>query len=171
MMVVTGKPPDGADLAAMQEQLTEARAEVERLQSQTADAEARALTAVAEAAALRGELAAAHEERESAAGEAQSARTYLEAAEARLRTAAEKYRDLVVKTEPELPAELIAGDDVDTVEASAASARELVGRVRTHIEEKAQAARVPAGAPPRGAPDYGGLSPEEKIRVGLAMRG
>ncbi len=46
----------------------------------------------------------------------------------------------------------------------------MVGRVRSHIESQAQAVRVPAGAPPRSAPDLGALSPEQKIRYGLAQR-
>ena len=76
-----------------------------------------------------------------------------------------------MRTEPELPADLIAGDDVDAVDAAVAAAREIVGRVRTHIEAQAQALRVPAGAPPRGGPDLSALTPEQKIRIGLERRG
>jgi chromosome segregation ATPase len=159
MMTETG-PPSAEDLQAVQEQLAEARAEVERLQ-------ATATAAISEAAALRGELSAAQE---ATSAEAESSRAYIEAAEARLRNAAEKYRDLVVRTEPSLPAELIAGDDINAVEASVTAARDLVGRVRTHIETEAHASRVPAGAPPRSAPDYSTLSPEQKIRLGLQQR-
>jgi chromosome segregation ATPase len=169
MMTDTGPPP-GEELAALQEQLAEARADVERLEATATDADARAMVAEFEAAALRGELTAAQEATTTAAAEAESARAYVEAAEARLRTAAEKYRDLVVRTEPALPAELIAGDDIDAVDASLVAARDLVGRVRTHIETEAHASRVPAGAPPRSAPDYSALSPEQKIRLGLQQR-
>lgn len=163
-------PPSGEELAALQEQLAESRAEVERLQVGAADAEARAATAIGEAAALRSELASAQEAQESSASDAQSARTFVEQAETRLRTAAEKYRDLVVRTEPELPAELIAGDDIEAIDQSITAAKDVVGRVRTHIETQAQSLRVPAGAPPRSAPDYSTLSPEQKIRLGLSQR-
>jgi hypothetical protein len=115
-------------------------------------------------------LAATTEARTASETEAASTRQYLEAAEARLRAAAEKYRDLVVRTEPELPAELVAGDDVDAVEAAAQSARRIVGEIRSRIDAQSQAVRVPAGSPARGARDYSGLPAEEKIRIGLAQR-
>ena len=169
-MTNTGRPPQAEELTALHEQLAESRAEVERLQSDTADAEARAATAAAETAEVRNELLSIQEFRTTAEAEAQSARAYLEAAEARLRSAAEKYRDLVVRTEPEIPQELIAGKDIDEVDASVAAAREIVGRVRTHIETQTHAQRIPAGAPPRAAPDYSALSPEQKIRLGLTQR-
>jgi hypothetical protein len=42
-----------------------------------------------------------------------------------------------------------------------------VAQVRQHLEQQAQAARVPAGAPARGSPDTSELSASEKIRLGL----
>jgi chromosome segregation ATPase len=171
MMDETGKPPDGEELAALQEQLADARAEVERLQLDAANAEARAQHAVAETAALRDDLHAAHAAGTAAAAEASSLRTQFEEATQRARAGAERYRDLVVRTEPALPADLIAGDDVDTIDASVTAAREIVGRVRSHIEAQAHASRVPAGAPPRSSPDLSALTPEQKIRHGLAQRG
>lgn len=158
-MLDTGTPPTGEELLSLQEQLADARSEVERLQGEAASASA-------EAAQLRGDLAAA---RTAAEAEATASRTYLDAAEARLRTAAERYRDLVVRMEPELPPEMIAGDDVDAVDASAAAAREVVERVRERMASPS-AARIPAGSPARGAPDVSALSPEQKIRLGLERR-
>jgi hypothetical protein len=126
---------------------------------------------VAEAAVLRGDLAAMRTAAEAAAeAEAAAQRDYLDAAEARLRTAAERYRDLVVRTEPELPPDLIAGDDIDAVEASAAAAREIVERIRARVDEARNVPRIPAGSPPRTAPDMSALSPEQKIRIGLERR-
>jgi hypothetical protein len=158
-MTDTGTPPTREELLSLQEQLAGARSEVERLQGEAASASA-------EAAQLRGDLASV---RSAAEAEATATRGYLDAAEARLRTAAERYRDLVVRTEPELPPEMIAGDDVDAVDASAAAAREVVERVRARITEPTPA-RIPAGSPPRGGPDMSALSPEQKIRLGLERR-
>jgi len=169
-MTESGSPPTAEELAGLQEQLAESRMEVERLQRDATDAEARTTAAVAEAAGLRNQLEAAQTSQGSAEVDAQSAREYVQAAEERLRAAAAKYRELVVRTEPELPADLIAGDDVEAVDASATAAREMVGRVRAHIEAQAQALRVPAGAPPRGGADLSALTPEQKIRVGLERR-
>ena len=165
-----GKPPDGEELAALQEQLAGARAELERLQAEAANAEARAQHAAVETIGLRDELQAAHDAAASATSGAETLRSQLEDASQRERAAAERYRDLVVRTEPALTAELIAGDSIDAVEASVEAARTMVGRIRTHIETQAHAGRVPAGAPPRSGPDLSVLSPEQKIRYGLARQ-
>ncbi len=167
-MMEPGRPPDGEELAALQEQLADARAEAERLQADAANAAARAEQALAETAGLRGELAAQSEAVAATAAEASALRAQLDEAAERQRAAAERYRDLVVRTEPALPADLIAGDSIDAVDASVEAARSMVGRVRAHIESQAQAGRVPAGAPPRSGPDLRGMTAEQKIRYGLA---
>ncbi len=155
--------PEGEELAVLQEQLADARAEVERLQRDAANA-------VAEAAFLRDDVRTSHDAAAAAAADAASLREQVDAATQRAQTAAERYRDLVVRTEPALPADLIAGGDVDAIDASVSAAREIVGRVRSHMETQAQAGRVPAGAPPRSAPDLSALTPEQKIKHGLATR-
>jgi uncharacterized protein YPO0396 len=164
MMDDAGTIPDGEELAALHEQLANARTEVERLERDAANA-------VAEAAFLRDDLRASHEAAATAAAESETLREQLDAAGQRAQTAAQRYRDLVVRTEPALPADLIADGDIDAIDASVTAAREIVGRVRSHIESQAQTARVPAGAPPRAAPDLSALTPEQKIRHGLATRG
>lgn len=155
--------PEGEELAALHEQLAAARAEVERLQRDAANA-------VAEAAFLRDDVRTSHEAAAASAAEAATLREQVDAAAQRAQTAAERYRDLVVRTEPALPADLIAGSDIDAIDASVTAAREIVGRVRSHMETQAQAGRVPAGAPPRSAPDLSALTPEQKIKHGLATR-
>ena len=169
-MDTAGRPPDGEDLAALQEQLAGARTEVERLQLEATDADARARQALAEADGLREDVRASAETAAAAAADATALREQIAEATQQARTAAERYRELVVRTEPALPAELIAGDTVDDVDASVAAARTMVGRVRSHIEAQSQAGRVPAGAPPRSSLDVSALSPEQKIRYGLAQR-
>ena len=158
-----GKAPNGEELAALHEQLADARAAVERLQRDAANA-------VAEAAFLRDDVRVSHEAVAAATADATTLREQIDAATQSAQTAAERYRDLVVRTEPALPADLIAGADVDAIDASVTAAREIVGRVRSHIEAQAQAGRVPAGAPSRAAPDLSALTPEQKIRHGLAQR-
>ena len=155
--------PNGEELTALREQIADARAEVERLQREAANA-------VAEAAYLRDDVRASHDAVATATAEAATLREQIDAATQRAQATAERYRDLVVRTEPALPADLIAGADVDAIDASVTAAREIVGRVRSHIEAQAQAGRVPAGAPSRAAPDLSALTPEQKIRHGLAQR-
>jgi hypothetical protein len=76
----------------------------------------------------------------------------------------------MLRAEPALPAEMITGDTLDAVDASVIAAREVVGRIRVHMESQASAARVPAGAPQRAAPDVSTMSPQQKIRHGLEQR-
>jgi hypothetical protein len=155
-------------------ELQQAREEIARLRAQTTDAAARADAAIAEGARLQAELAAANDAVAAFETDAASLRSMLEDAEARTRDAAahaaERYRDLAVRTEADVPADLIAGETIEAIDASIAKARELAASVRSHIEAQAQAARVPAGAPTRSAPDVSAMTPEQKIRHGLAQR-
>ena len=70
-------------------------------------------------------------------------------------------------SEPDLPADLVSGETVSEVDEAAVRARQTVAQVRQHLETQAQALRVPAGAPARGAPDTSAMTPAEKIRLGV----
>lgn len=87
-----------------------------------------------------------------------------------LKLAAAKYRTLLLSQAPEVPEELVGGESVTEVDASFARAREVVEKVRLRLEARWSQERVPAGAPPRGEPDLGGLSPQEKIAFALGQR-
>ena len=152
------------ELATVQEELAEARAELERLQVAAADREARA-------AHLESELAQARSDADAREGELVSAREQAQALDEQVRASAEQYRELALQHSPELPAELVAGGTVEEVEQSLQRARETVSKVRGHLESEAQAGRVPVGAPPRSEPDLSALSPEEKISFGLQQGG
>jgi hypothetical protein len=142
--------PNAADAAELTTQLAEARAE---------------------AAVLREELEHTSAARQDANAAADALHEQLDAAAGRMREAASRYRELALRSEPALPADLISGEDVEGVAASVEAAREMVGRVRSHIESQASASRVPVGAPERRGIDLGALSAEQKIRYGLAQRG
>jgi chromosome segregation ATPase len=150
--------------------LDAARSEIAHLHEQANDAAARAETAIAEAARLQAELAAANDAASAFDADAASLRSMLEESESRNRDAATRYRELAARAEPTLPSDLIDGDTIEAIDASIAKARELAASVRSHIEAQAQAARVPAGAPQRSAADFSAMTPEQKIRHGLAQR-
>lgn len=162
------------EIILLEEQLATANAQVAALEERLAEAEALAATQGAVAADLRRELAtlkAALAEHETSAlardSEVTGMRHRLQEVENALAAAAGRYRDLVLRLEPDVPAELVSGATVEEVEASLAQAKETVARVRERIESQAQALRVPPGAPARATPDLGGLTPAEKIRLGL----
>ncbi|MHB8515129.1 MAG: hypothetical protein ACYDCT_07035 [Dehalococcoidia bacterium] len=158
---------DGADIGA---RLAAARTEIARLQGEASQAAARAAEAYAEGEALREQLRAASDAGAGASAAAERLRDELAATAERERASAARYREVVVRSEPMVPAELIAGESIDAVDRSLEAAREIVGRVRAHVEQQAQAVRVPAGAPPRSGLDVSAMSPEQKIRYGLGQR-
>ena len=162
------------EVVLLEEQLAAANGDIERLQTRLAEVEAQAATRESEIGGLRRDLEAARgeiTEREavlaSHAAEIDSLQAVVAEAQEQARVAARRYREAVLAREPELPAELVGGDTVDAVEESLTRARETVAQVRRHIEEQAQAVRVPAGAPVRSGVDVSGLSAAEKIRAGL----
>ena len=66
-----------------------------------------------------------------------------------LAQAVSSYRALVIKSNPGVPEELIAGDSIEEIDDSLASAQVLIDRVRQELEAEIAAAKIPAGAPLR----------------------
>lgn len=155
------------EVALLQDQLNEARAEVERLQMAAADSEARASHLNDVNREMRGRLETVEGEFAEAQAAVTATQQESQELQARLQTAAGKYREALLACAPDLPEEMLAGDSIEELEASAKKARQTVRHVRDRLESQAQAGRVPAGAPPRGAPDFSALSSIEKIRLGL----
>jgi chromosome segregation ATPase len=166
-----GRIMSDEELAQLQDELTEARAELDALRATAADREARAAHLESQLAGLREELSRANEEGEARAQELAAATERETALDAQVRSAAGRYRELLLQHAPELPEELVAGESVEAIEKSLSRARETVAKVRGHLESQALAARVPVGAPPRSAPHHSALSTEEKIGLGLSKQG
>jgi len=169
---VRRRTDDGED----DERLAEALAQIETLQTATADAEARAatarteLTAVKEArVAAEAQLAEASAAREAAEGELSQLRAEVDETRTRLAEAAVKYREAKLASAPEVPADLVPpAESLAEIDEGFAAARRVVGQLRDRIQEERQSARVPVGSPTRrGAPDLSTLSASEKIRLGL----
>lgn len=101
---------------------------------------------------------------QDAASELDELRAELEASRGRERDAVSRLRAALVVSEPTLEESLITGETVDEVEASFASARALVARIRERAAAES-ATRVPAGAP--GRLQTKPRTAFEKIRDGL----
>ena len=165
------------ELAALEERLAEAEAEVERLQTTAADREARAAhlegLSAAQAETLaetKAELTSRDAELTAVRDELAAARSEAEELRAGLRSAAEKYRQAVLASRAEVPPDLVGGETVEEVDRQLESALRMVAQLKSHLESQAQAQRVPTGAPARRAPDTTALTPTEKISYGLAQR-
>lgn len=117
-----------------------------------------------------GELKARLELAEAAAATAQAAAEIAIAPTATLADAIARYQTLLTQTNPEVPAEMIKGSTIAELETSVASGKALVTKVKESLEAQAQATPIPAGAPVRQGIDLSGLSPTEKIKVGLQQR-
>lgn len=87
-----------------------------------------------------------------------------------LAQAISSYRALVIRSNPDLPEELIAGDSVEEIDKSLAGAQALIERVRERLETEIAGARIPAGAPLRTPADLSALSPQEKIQYAIGER-
>jgi outer membrane murein-binding lipoprotein Lpp len=162
------------EVVLLEEQLAAANADIERLQGRVSELEGSIAGREADANALRTQLTAARDEATQAQAaltqrdsDLETLRQALDATVADARAAAHRYRELLMVSEPELPAELVFGETVSEVDEAAVRARQTVAQVRQHLETQAQALRVPTGAPARGAPDTSAMTPAEKIRLGL----
>jgi len=157
------------ELAALEERLAEAEAEVERLQTTAADREARAAHLEEAMTQAKTELASRDEQLAALRDGLAAADSEAEELRAGLRSAAEKYRQAVLVSRAEVPPDLVGGDTVEEVDRQLESALRMVAQLKSHLESQAQAQRVPTGAPARRAPDLAALTPAEKISHGLAQ--
>jgi chromosome segregation ATPase len=162
------------EVVLLEEQLAAANADIERLQGRVGELESAVAGRDAETTTLRTQLMTARDEASQAQStltqrdaDLETLREALDATAAEGRAAANRYRELLMASEPDLPAELISGDSVSEIDEAAVRARQTVAQVRQHLETQAQALRVPAGAPVRGGPDTSAMTPAEKIRLGL----
>jgi len=165
------------EMTALQDELADARAEVDRLQPIAADREARAAHLEETLAQLRQEQS----QLSASLGEAQAQvaardeeiaglRQESEALQVNLKAAASKYRDVLLAGRPDVPPDLVSGETVEEVDQQLEAALRMVAQLRSHLESQAQALRVPTGAPARRAPDLSALSPGEKIAYGLSRQ-
>jgi chromosome segregation ATPase len=82
-------------------------------------------------------------------------------------TAVEAYKDLVRKTNPVIPADMITGASIADVNAALENATGLVNRIKAKVHENNADNSIPAGAPGRTEPDISTMSTREKISYGL----
>jgi DNA repair ATPase RecN len=154
------------DTVELAQQLAEAAALIETLQSATADAEARAATVQAELVEVREAYAAARTE----LADAEQTRAELTETQSRLREAA-RYRAAKLDGAPEVPKDLVrAVESLDEIDAEFEAAQRVVSQLREKMQEERQSSRIPVGSPLRRAPDFSGLSATEKIRLGIEER-
>jgi chromosome segregation ATPase len=150
-----------------EEELAEVRAELEALQAQVADAEARAAHYREERDRAQAALREAQSRLAQLEEEVLSLGREVEALRGRLREAVLRYREARLAASPHVPPELVSGESIEEVDERFREAERIVSQLRRRLEEEAQSRPFPLGAPPRRPPDLSALSPLEKIRRGL----
>ena len=85
--------------------------------------------------------------------------------------AVSKYRDMAKALNPTIPQDIIAGETIEEIDASIEKGKALVASVKQYLESEASKAKVPAGAPTRGAISVEGMTPKEKIAYGIQQKG
>ena len=84
-----------------------------------------------------------------------------------LSQAVSSYKALAVKSNPEVPTELLTGDTIEAIDQSVESAKSLISKVREGLEAEMAVVKIPAGAPQRAPVDLSTLSPREKIQYAI----
>ncbi len=77
------------------------------------------------------------------------------------------HKALIARANPDIPAELVTGDTIESINQSLENARALVDKVKQGIEAEISKAKVPFGAPRRAPIDLSALSAREKIQYAI----
>ena len=104
----------------------------------------------------------------------------LAASEALTTAAVGRYREALLVAAPELPAELVAGNTVEEIDAAIERARRIVDAIRERLPQAATLGPpasgpvIPGGAPVRsgsaGRPAWAGMSATERVRAAVSER-
>jgi septal ring factor EnvC (AmiA/AmiB activator) len=132
--------------ASAQASLAEKDNRIAELESQLSEVQQSAESLRAEGVAISAELASVKEARERAVA---------------------KYLNMARALNPSIPEGIIAGETIEEIDQSIEKGQAMVEAVKKAMEAEASRARVPAGAPTRGAISLEGLTPREKIAYGI----
>jgi predicted ribosome quality control (RQC) complex YloA/Tae2 family protein len=160
----TQEPTNGVSTP---EELEAIRAQLEEEQAALAEARAQLEQTMSEKdariVALEAQLSQAQQAAESLRAEG------VAISEANAQAIA-KYLDAVKAANPAIPPDIIAGATIEEIDASVEKAQSIATAVKASLEAQAKETRVPAGAPARENINVEGLSPREKIVVGIQQK-
>jgi len=145
------------DLAAVRAQLEEEQKAKTTLEEAMAGKETRL-------AELEAALSEAKQGSEASTAE-------LTAVKAARDQAVAKYATMAKALNPTIPEDMISGETIEGIDASVEKAKGLVSSVKQSLESEASKAKVPAGAPTRGAISLEGMSSRDKIAAGIQQKG
>ena len=146
-----------------EEEVVALQAELETAKTQVKERDAAFKPIQDELDEVKAQLTGKDEELTVATAAAESYNSKLLVLDEEIGKAVGSYKALVLETNPDIPEELITGEDIEGISTSLESAKGVVGKVKTSIQKGA----IPAGSPGRTPPDLSGMSPAAKIRYGI----
>ena len=166
--------PTAEDLEAIKAQLEEEKEARASAQASLAEKDNRIAELQAEGEALRAErsnlqasLSEAQQSAESLRAEGVAISAELASVKEAREQAVTKYLNMARALNPSIPEGIIGGETIEEIDQSIEKGQAMVEAVKKAMEAEASRARVPAGAPTRGAISLEGLSPREKIAYGI----
>ncbi len=151
---------EAGNTAPSPEDLEAIRAQLQEEQEARSAAEAALAEKDARIAELESAISEAKQASEAAAAE------HVQLRESRDQ-AVSKYLNMAKALNPAVPEGIIAGETIDEIDASVEKGQAIVEAVKAAMEAEAKETKVPAGAPTRGSINLEGLSPREKIALGV----
>jgi len=116
----------------------------------------------AELDAARERIARQEEELTLAADQAGATAKRLKETETLMSALVGRYRQAVLRAEPQLPEELVTGETAEEVDRAVTHARNVVAKVRAQVRRE-----VDTQAPPLPPDVLARMTPEQKIRYGI----
>ncbi len=151
-----------------QEAYDQLKSELEAERSKVQESvEAAALPLKERIASLEADLQARTDELDQQKALAEERGTGLASLTAQHEGAVAAYRELVLQSNPVLPADMVQGSTIDEVKASVDKATALVGQIKQGLAQQQSNTNVPAGSPGRTPADLSAMTTREKINYGL----
>jgi septation ring formation regulator EzrA len=144
-----------------EEEIQALEAELETAKNQVKERDAAFKPLEEELAEVKAQLTEKDEQLTAANASIEESSAKLATVTEGLGKAVESYKALVLSSNPDIPEELITGDDIEGISTSLETAKGIVGKIRA-----SGGGGIPAGAPGRTPPDLSGMSPMAKIRYG-----
>ena len=115
--------------------------------------------------AARERIARQEEELTLAADQVGATAKRLKETETRMSALVGRYRQAVLRAEPQLPEELVTGETAEEIDRAVTHARNVVAKVRAQVRRE-----VDTQAPPLPPDVLARMTPEQKIRYGFMRR-
>lgn len=163
----TQETEETQDTAPLTEELEAIKAQLEEEKEAWASAQASLAEKDNRIAELESQLSEVLSLSETKGKELEASNAELASVKEAREQAVTKYLTMAKALNPSIPEGIIGGETIEEIDQSIEKGQAMVEAVKKAMEAEASRARVPAGAPTRGAISLEGLTPREKIAYGI----